>query len=677
MNSDTTTWALPEDALARLGRGDASALAFSPDRTHLAVGSGLGLWLYELSTQEPIALWDTERGLSRDIAFSSDRKWIATRNWDDVINVWDIQRGECVTRLKLEDRISNIVFSPDSQGLAIAYYRQSIVEIRHPETGELRAKFSDETEEIGYSCITFAPDARLLATTRKTNKDSDTELIELWDMARLQKIACLTGHASGVRGISFSPCSRFLASGGNRDGTVKVWDVESGQPSQTYADYGPGSMLPSYSSEGVLRVVVDATNAASMNPWDAATVTVWDVESGEKRWTSRCAQNGAITFSNGSHLAYEGGRESIDVWHLGKTHTCATILSHFPFPNSVRFSADGKTLAAEHRADGRMYTHGNVLLWDIATHRARKAVAAAWTIQYLHATLDGKRYVSSMDRNTIALWEVSDGESKHVMASTGHEKNWVCAVLAPTGTRLACADEEGGLTVWDVQSQDIRCQFAHPREYLIDEHQIRTLAYSPDGRILLSEADIWPSARLWDVEHGEAVDAFPGNEMDGTGGFSPCGRYLVGCCRGRTEIMVWNINRREALTKIPFLRARRFAYSPCGQYIACGGDEGEAAVLLWDSERCETYMRLPLPHEGDWTHALAFSLCGKYLAWGSGWNRKTKQVTIQLWEVVTGKNFATFRGHTSDIQGLAFSPDSTLLASASFDSTILLWNTGL
>lgn len=674
MNSDITTWALPEGALARFGRGDVLALAFSPDKTHLAVGSGVGLWLYELSTQEPVALWDTERGNIVQAAFSPDGKWIATHNWDDVVKVWDIQRGECVTRLELGGTISDIVFSPDSQGLALAHWHRSRVEIWHPETGELRAKFSGEPEKSGYDCIAFSPDARLFAAARRVDKrgirDSDAERIELWDIARGQQIAHLTGHTNGVSGIAFSPCSRFLASGGKEDGTVQVWEVESGQLNQTYADYGSCSILPTYSPEGALRVIADATGAGCINPWDAATVTVWDVESGKKRYSSRCAQNCTITFSNGSHLAYQGGREAIEVWCFGEPDARTTIPSHFPFPNSVLFSDDGETLAAEHRADGSLYTHGNVLLWDIATRQARKAVEAEWASQSVHATFDGKRYVSSLDRNSVELWEIGDGESRHVMTATGHDNNWVRAALSPTGALLACADEEGGLTIWNVHSQDIRCTFAHP---LIDEHQIWTLAFSPDGRLLLSEADIWPSARLWDVEQGKAINAFPGNQIDSKGGFSPCGRYLVGGGRSGREIMVWDINHRDILAQIPFLNAAKFAYSPSGRYVACGGDVGEADVLLWDIERRETYMRLPLPHESDWTHALAFSRCGKYLACGSGWNRETKQVPLQLWEVATGKNLATFYGHTTDIQGLAFSPDSTLLASASFDGTILLW----
>ena len=57
--------------------------------------------------------------------------------------------------------------------------------------------------------------------------------------------------------------------------------------------------------------------------------------------------------------------------------------------------------------------------------------------------------------------------------------------------------------------------------------------------------------------------------------------------------------------------------------------------------------------------------CGGIQAW------ETEKVPIRLWEVATGENIATFWGHPTDIQDLAFSPDGTLLASGSFDGTIL------
>ena len=71
-NTDVATWALPEGAIARLGRGRIDTLGFSPDEAHLVIGTCVGLWWYELATMKPVALWETERGMVCAFRFSPD-----------------------------------------------------------------------------------------------------------------------------------------------------------------------------------------------------------------------------------------------------------------------------------------------------------------------------------------------------------------------------------------------------------------------------------------------------------------------------------------------------------------------------------------------------------------------------------------------------------------------------
>ena len=63
---------------------------------------------------------------------------------------------------------------------------------------------------------------------------------------------------------------------------------------------------------------------------------------------------------------------------------------------------------------------------------------------------------------------------------------------------------------------------------------------------------------------------------------------------------------------------------------------------------------------------LAWSPDGSLLAWTS------PPALVKLWDVAAGRVAATLKGHTSDVEGLGFSPDGTWLATGSGDG-LRLW----
>jgi hypothetical protein len=101
-------------------------------------------------------------------------------------------------------------------------------------------------------------------------------------------------------------------------------------------------------------------------------------------------------------------------------------------------------------------------------------------------------------------------------------------------------------------------------------------------------------------------------------------------------------------------------------------EEREGVIRLWDFEtgrltRTLTVVIGEMPRSTKWARA-AFSPDGRCLAVGAS------DGTVRLVEAATGQERFRWQGHKRGVVSVLFSPDSSLLASGSWDRTILVWD---
>ncbi|MCI5161573.1 MAG: WD40 repeat domain-containing protein, partial [Candidatus Electrothrix sp. AX5] len=72
-------------------------------------------------------------------------------------------------------------------------------------------------------------------------------------------------------------------------------------------------------------------------------------------------------------------------------------------------------------------------------------------------------------------------------------------------------------------------------------------------------------------------------------------------------------------------------------------------------------------HE-DWVFSAALSSNGKTVVSAS------RDKTVRLWDIESGKELTVLKGHESSVNNAAFSPDGKTIVSASIYNTVRLWN---
>ncbi|MFQ5577342.1 MAG: WD40 repeat domain-containing protein, partial [Anaerolineae bacterium] len=369
------------------------------------------------------------------------------------------------------------------------------------------------------------------------------------------------------------------------------------------------------------------------------------------------------------------------------------------FGQGVAFSPDGQILASAgcRQWSGETCVQGAALLWDTSAqlpiHRVINSHRAA--VLSLAFSPNGPHLAAGDAAGTIALWEAETGEPVIGPVATGAAEIFGLA-FSPNGQTLASANGDTTVRLWDGDTLEPRASpfKGHPYWPL-------AVAFSPNGKTIASagchivdanglctEGEI----RLWEAATGRPLgDPAVGHAGWVTGlAFSPDRDVLLSGGDDGT-LYLWNPGSMQpdgpilaahptAVTGLAFSpNGATFASGSCGKFSDDSTHCVQGQILMWDVESRQPKFELPPEQRGAIT-GLAFSPDGKLLASGSCAEYATGTGdcvagTARLWDAETGQPIGgPLAGPAAQVTSVAFSPGSALLAAASDDGAIIVWD---
>ena len=293
--------------------------------------------------------------------------------------------------------------------------------------------------------------------------------------AELAPVIQLKGHSGTITGIAFAGDGKWIVSAG-ADGTIKVWGTASRALVRTLElDAGPATAI---ATEG--RRAVTGHRDGS--------VVLWDLETGDKlasyKRSDASIWSVAFTgdperFAASSHdwtvMLFDARARSAPVQVLEGHDSAVQALAYSPASHLLASGAADRT----------------VKLWDPAVHRLIRTYRGHNdAVTAVSVTPDGRVLASASLDGAIRLWSTTSNRTHRILR--GHRGRITALTFSPDGQLLVSAGDDGAVKLWEFRrGRSARNLHGHTGE-------VRSLSFAPDGRRLAS-AGSDGIVRLWEV----------------------------------------------------------------------------------------------------------------------------------------------------------------------------------
>lgn len=251
------------------------------------------------------------------------------------------------------------------------------------------------------------------------------------------------------------------------------------------------------------------------------------------------------------------------------------------YPHPIAISPNGQYIAS---AIIKKIGDGVIKLWNIEEKKEHKEIHGHKNIEFsriipIAFTPDSEILISGSQDKTIFFWDVKSsfrrGEPIKEFAS---EIRAIAVSPDEYSYIFVIGDSEGNIQSWNWNSR-IKIK-SFPAQGSSNGLPINSLAFSPDGRILVSGGDD-RSIKLWDVSGAEELKSGKHSAIVRTVAFSPNGK-LIASGDDRGYIKIWDV---ETMTSVSVLQEHRaavtsLAFSPDGKTLASGSKD--RTVRFWE-----------------------------------------------------------------------------------------------
>ncbi|PYH98084.1 WD40 repeat-like protein, partial [Aspergillus ellipticus CBS 707.79] len=230
--------------------------------------------------------------------------------------------------------------------------------------------------------------------------------------------------------------------------------------------------------------------------------------------------------------------------------------------------------------------------------------------------------------NTIRIWDSTTGATLCIIRSD--ESLVTGFAFSSTGKLLVCGYVDSTIKVWDTSLGSLLRTFE-------DEHFIKAVAFSANDKMM--------------------------RPFEGSLRFSPTSKFLTLSCYSR--VWIWDCETGSLLHIFPERHSTIIAFSPDSKQMASLVYKG--AAILRDPISGSVLRQF----EGHDSHfsCVAFSPDNKRLALGYRY-----QGEVRIWDVETSELLNTHISHSHAIKAVALPPDGNLIAFASEDHMIQIWD---